>query len=81
MNTKLSYASGENLVVFDIASNAKKSQADFVKHESHNDLSDEQLKEAYGLIVEAAKKLAPPEKKVEIVGAPVVVKTELPKPL
>lgn len=42
-------------VSFDIATNAAKTEAAFVEHEAHVGLSEAQLREAHGLITEAAK--------------------------
>jgi len=43
-------------VVFDVAANASKTEAEFVKHEAHHGLTAEQLKDVYKMIKEAAGK-------------------------
>jgi hypothetical protein len=58
MNVNYEYAPGQ-YVSFNADWAAKKSEAEFVKHESHHDLTDEQIKEAYKLCLAAVKPVLP----------------------
>jgi hypothetical protein len=52
---KVPYKGGATLVVYDADWAASKSQKEFIAHEKHNGLSNEQLAEAHNLCKAAVK--------------------------